>query len=235
MKCTDLEILLCDYVDGTLSSAERATVELHLGQCPACRELVELSTSAVAFMGRAAEPEPPAALVNQILFEARKTQQALPAARRASNWFARFFEPILQPKFAMGMAMTILSFSMLGRFAGIKTGEIKAADLEPARVWATLEDKAWRTWDRAQKYYESLRLVYEVRQALSDWNETEDPAPTVRPAQAGQAASPGQAGSLGQAETQRENPGASGAVPERGGATAPNSEEGKSQNGRANQ
>lgn len=39
MKCADLEALLCDYVDGTLAPAERATVELHLDACPACRAL----------------------------------------------------------------------------------------------------------------------------------------------------------------------------------------------------
>ncbi|WP_395621662.1 hypothetical protein, partial [Dokdonella sp.] len=38
----------------------------------------------------------------------------------ARNWISRLLEPVLQPKFAMGMAMTILSFSMLGRFAGIE-------------------------------------------------------------------------------------------------------------------
>lgn len=222
MKCTDLEILLCDYVDGTLSQAERATVELHLAQCAGCREVVELSTAAVSFMERASEPEPPAALVNQILFEARKTQASNPAVRRSTNWLKRLFEPILQPKFAMGMAMTILSFSMLGRFAGIKKGEIRAADLEPARIWAAIEDKAYRTWDRAQKYYESLRLVYEVRQALRDWNENEDPAPAPQPGAGQQTAPAGAAPAASPAPGSQ--PGEPNAVPP----------EGKQENGRAN-
>jgi hypothetical protein len=224
MKCADLEILLCDYVDGTLSAAERATVELHLAQCAECRELVELSTSAVSFMERASAPEPPAALVNQILFEARKQQQALPSSRRAGHWLARLLEPVLQPKFAMGMAMTILSFSMLGRFAGIKTGEIKAADLAPAKIWSTLEDKAYRTWDRAQKYYESLRLVYEVRQAISDWNENEDPAPAARPSTREGQPQENPAGPAGVGEN----------VPQTG-VSEPARSEGKNENGRANQ
>jgi hypothetical protein len=172
MKCADLEILLCDYIDATLSEAEIATVELHLRACPACQEIVADGRAAIAFMQRAADVEPPAALVNRILFEARSGHNAPVRPAGGRNWIAKLFEPLLQPKFAMGMAMTILSFSMLGRFAGIPVRDLKASDLEPARLWATLEDKAWRTWERAKKYYESLRLVYEIQQTLKDWNET---------------------------------------------------------------
>jgi hypothetical protein len=78
----------------------------------------------------------------------------------------------------MGMAMTILSFSMIGRFAGVPIRQLKPADLEPARIWATLEDKAYRTYDRAKKYYESLRVVYEIQQTMNDWSgSNEDPLP----------------------------------------------------------
>ncbi len=175
MKCVDLEALLCDYVDGTLTPAERATVELHLGQCPACRQLAADAAEAVQFIERAAVVEPPPALVNKILFDAR--QMGLAAQPRgARRGFFRFFEPLLQPRFAMGMAMTILSFSMLGRFSGIQVRQLRAADLEPAKVWATLEDKAHRAWERTQKYYESLRLVYEIQQTLNEWNQPAEEA-----------------------------------------------------------
>ncbi|MCL4793515.1 MAG: zf-HC2 domain-containing protein [Bryobacteraceae bacterium] len=175
MKCVDLEALLCDYVDGTLTPAERATVELHLGQCPACRQLAADAAEAVQFIERAAVVEPPPALVNRILFEARQ-MSASARPRGARRGFLRFFEPFLQPRFAMGMAMTILSFSMLGRFSGIQVRQLRAADLEPAKVWATLEDKAHRAWQRTKKYYESLRVVYEIQQTLNDWNQTAEEA-----------------------------------------------------------
>jgi hypothetical protein len=197
MKCADLEILLCDYIDGTLSEAEIATVELHLRGCAACREMVEDGRAAVAFMERAAEVAPPPALVNRILFEARSGHNAAVKKTAGRSWIAKLFEPVLQPKFAMGMAMTILSFSMLGRFAGIPVRELKASDLQPAKVWSALEDKAWRTWERARKYYESLRLVYEVQQTLKDWKDADEsqeaPAPAAEQSggtQDGQTESP---------------------------------------------
>jgi hypothetical protein len=176
MNCADLEILLCDYVDGTLRAEQRSAVEEHLAACRSCAELVRDAVSAVAFMERAAEPEPPAELVTRILFE-------LPAARQAehsvskSAWKrfrAKWLEPVLQPRFAMGMAMTILSFAMLGRFAGFEVRQLKPSDLDPVKVWIALEDKALRAWERGVKYYDSLRVVYEVQTRLKDWGDQAD-------------------------------------------------------------
>ncbi|MGC8759559.1 MAG: anti-sigma factor family protein [Bryobacteraceae bacterium] len=182
MRCSDLEALICDYVDGTLSAAEKATVELHLASCASCRALVADSRAALGFIERAAEVEPPPALVNHLLFEVRQGA-ARPVADR-HGWFRRFFEPVLHPRFAMGMAMTILSFAMLARFAGVPVRQLRVTDLEPARVWMALEDRAWRTWDRAKKYYESLRLVYEIQQTLKEWTgEPAAPGPAAPPKQ----------------------------------------------------
>jgi len=190
MKCTELESLLCDFVDGTLTQSERATVELHLASCPGCRLLVEDAQAAVEFMSTAAEPEPPPALVNAILHEARTGKATSRRRSGAGSWLAKLFEPILQPKFAMGMAMTILSFSMLGRLAGVEIRRLTPQDLEPARVMSTIEDKAYRTWERAKKYYESLRVVYEIQQTLNDWSESESQLPDSKDGGAAQGRKP---------------------------------------------
>jgi hypothetical protein len=72
------------------------------------------------------------------------------------------------------MAMTILSFSMVGRIAGVPQRQLTLSDLEPARVWAAFDDKVHRTWDRALKYYENLRLVYEIQGRLQQWSAQEE-------------------------------------------------------------
>ena len=41
MTCAELEILLCDYVDGTLRGAEKTALETHLAGCSACAELAK--------------------------------------------------------------------------------------------------------------------------------------------------------------------------------------------------
>ena len=189
MKCIDLETQLCDYVDGALDGEQRAAVELHLADCEFCSQLVADSRAAVAFMERVDAVEVPRALVNKILFEVRAGGLA-PVKESKRTWLSRWFEPVLQPKFAMGMAMTILSFAMLGRFAGLSIRPMKAADLEPAKIWATVEDKTWRTWERARRYYESLRLGYEIRDTLSDWNEATDGKTGNKPTAAPETTNP---------------------------------------------
>ncbi|MGO9239338.1 MAG: anti-sigma factor family protein [Bryobacteraceae bacterium] len=189
MKCSDLEALICDYIDGTVREAEKATVELHLSGCESCRQMVADGRAALAFMERAADVEVPPTLVNKILFEVRAGGLA-PVRVSKRRWLGRWLEPVLQPKFAMGMAMTILSFAMLGRMAGVPIRPLKPSDLQPAKVWATVEDRAWHSWQKARKYYESLRLVYEIRETLSDLNEAADNSRAQKP-EAGTAANPG--------------------------------------------
>src|ERR1051326_6431740 len=114
MNCADLEILICDYVDGTLAAAERAEVERHLAECPGCAELARDSAAAVTFMERAADVEAPPELITRILFDAPWSKGKSKSKVRV--WVTAILSPILQPKYAMGMAMTILSISMLAKF-----------------------------------------------------------------------------------------------------------------------
>lgn len=174
MNCADLEILLCDYLDGTLAPDRRADVERHMAGCPACAALARDVTAAVSFMERAAEVEPPPELLTRILFELPPAHHA---RARQPGGLRRFFQgrlqPILQPRFAMGFAMTILSFSLLGRFAGISPRQITMDDLRPAKIWQTVDDKVYRTWQRTVKFYENLRFVYEIQNQLHEWRQTE--------------------------------------------------------------
>jgi hypothetical protein len=172
VTCADLEILLAEYVDGTLHGDEKSAVESHLAECGDCAELARDAAGAVAFMERASMVEAPPELVTRILFEV--TNGPSRAAVKPS-WIRRIFgkwlEPILQPRFAMGMAMTVLSFAMLGRFTGINVRQLKPSDLDPVKVWIAAEDRVQRTWERTVKYYESLRLVFEIQTQLKEWTD----------------------------------------------------------------
>jgi hypothetical protein len=74
----------------------------------------------------------------------------------------------------MGMAMTVLSFTMLERCTGVKVERVQAADLNPVRVLAGMEDRAVRFKDRLLKYYENLRVVYEVEARLRDLDRQQE-------------------------------------------------------------
>jgi predicted anti-sigma-YlaC factor YlaD len=186
MTCAELEILLCDYVDGTLHGEERTALESHLAGCAACSQLAQDIAGVTAFIGRVAEPEPPAELMTRILHYAPTGRRAS-AEERASvspSWskrlFGGFVQSVLQPRYVMGMAMTILSFSMLARFAHIEPRQLRAADLDPVKVWQGIDDRSHRVWDRTMKYYDNLRLVIEVQSRIKEWTDQDPGAAGVR-------------------------------------------------------
>lgn len=169
LTCTEFEILLADAVDGTLSSADRFRFDAHFAECTECAALARDSMGAVALIGMVEVVEPPLALVNKILFEATR---GLSHVETKPSWISRWFGPVAQPRFAMGMAMTLLSVMMLGRYTGVSFRQLKPSDLNPVNAWAITESRAHRIWDRAVKSYENLRLVYDLESQLSEWNRS---------------------------------------------------------------
>jgi hypothetical protein len=186
MTCAELEILLCDYVDGTLRAEERTALEGHLSGCVACTQLAEDVTGMTAFFERVPQPEPPAELLTRILHHApigrAAAAERLPSDPRpswAKRLFGGFFQSWLQPRYVMGMAMTILSFSMLARFAHIEPRQLRPSDLDPVKVWQGIDDHSHRVYDRAMKYYDNLRLVIEIQSRLKEFTDQDAPAQRV--------------------------------------------------------
>jgi len=187
MNCADIEILLADYQDGTLAADQKSAIESHLSTCKACEELARDVASAVAFMERASEVTAPPELVTRILFEVSSGPSHVAVK---PSWMRRIFgnhvggkylEPVLQPRYAMGMAFTLLSFAMLGRFAGIEVRHLTPADLDPVKIWTATEDRVTRTWQRGVKYYQSLRLVYEIESRVKEWRDDGSDAANNKP------------------------------------------------------
>jgi hypothetical protein len=174
MTCAEFEILLCDYMDGALDAERRLELEHHRDTCAVCAELAKDVTGALTFIERAEEVAVPPELLTRIAFEipTGKQKQVKPDGLLRS--MAKFFQPVLQPRFAMGMAMTILSFSLLGRFAGIEVRQLKPSDLAPSAVYASVEDRFSNTWQKIVKYYQGLKVVYDVQTRLREFTDQED-------------------------------------------------------------
>jgi hypothetical protein len=175
MTCSELDILLCDYLDGTLSPGDARSVETHLESCSACAELARDARLAMAFMERAAEAEPPPQLMTRILHETasgRHGRLGRPSGIR--SWFDRALGWVLQPRLVMGMALTIFSFSMMARCTGISPRQLRPGDMDPKKIWAALDDQAHRGWERSLKFYENIKVVYEIQSRLKDWTDQQD-------------------------------------------------------------
>jgi anti-sigma factor RsiW len=166
MHCSDIEILLAEYVDGTLQAGTKSAVENHLANCKGCRELAEDAAGAVAFMARTASVDAPPQLLTQILFHAPAMKPTL-ARRLFGRVLGGWIEPVLQPRMAMGMGVAALSFFMLR--PGVR--QLTPSDLNPVKVWTAAENRANRIWERGVKSYENLRMVYEIETRLNQWRE----------------------------------------------------------------
>ena len=178
MNCADVEILLADFVDGTLRGDAASALEAHLAGCAACNQLARDSAEAVAFMERAAVVEAPPELVTRILFEVTAgPSRAVIKPSLVRRLFGKWLEPVLQPRVAMSMALTVLSIAMIGRFTHVR--QLTPSDLDPVKVFAAAEDRVIRWYNRGVKYYESMRVVYEIQSRLKEWAEEQpaQPAP----------------------------------------------------------
>ena len=170
MNCTQFEAVLADYLDGALAETERFAIEEHVAGCAGCREFLEDATAGARLLKSAPEIGAPPELVTRIAYQAPNGRLRHPLdqpgflSRMATKWL----QPLLQPKLAMGMAMTVLSFAMLQRCTGVQVQRIQVADLNPVRIWGGVEDRVIRAKDRAVKYYENIRLVYEIESRLRD-------------------------------------------------------------------
>lgn len=171
-NCAEFEILLCDAVDERLRGDAKAMFDAHRASCPACNEMAADVLGVTAFMERAAEVEPPKELLTRILFETSGSEAK--QTKSGKNWLRSLFGPILQPRLAMGMAMTVLSISMLAQVFGIEVRQLKAQDLQPSRIVANVEDGAYRSWSRIVKYYENIKVVYEIQSRLKEWADQEE-------------------------------------------------------------
>ncbi len=178
MKCIDVESLLADYLDGVLPHAERAQLEVHLATCAGCAQFLAEVSAGFELTKRADEIQPPADLITRIAYQAPIGRSRRPSERQ--GWInrlrSRWLQPMLQPRLAMGMAMTILSFAMMERCTGVRVQRIEAADLNPIRIIGSLEDRAVRTKDRAVKYYENIRFVYDIEVRLREMEEQQTQA-----------------------------------------------------------
>ena len=177
MNCAQFESVLADYLDGTLPTGQQNAFEEHLSTCSACRELAADAGGGLSFLRRVTdEVEPPPELITRIAYQAPLGRKKEPFERQTllGRLSSKWLLPVLRPRLAMGMAMTILSFAMLERCTGVHTQNIQAADMNPVRVWNGVEDKGLRLKDRVLKYYDNLRIVYEIETRLKDLQESQD-------------------------------------------------------------
>jgi hypothetical protein len=173
MQCAEFDVLLTEALDGALKGERRERFEAHRAECGACNTLFAEASSGLAWLEEMEEVAPPRNLVQNILAATSEAaQQAAQAEPKHSVWERTrrqvrvLFAPVMTPRFGMSMGMAFFSITLV-----LNMAQIRIKDLTPHNLSHTF----YTSQNKVMKYYENMRLVYEIESRVRDLrNATEE-------------------------------------------------------------
>ena len=185
MQCIEFEALLADALDGTLDSQRMSQFQGHAAGCPDCGPLLAESRAGLQWMKSLQEIEPPRHLVHNILAATTGAERRTADAAAPAGWWQRLrdqLHPVMvpawaairQPRFAMSFGMAFFSLSLVLNLSGVKLRDLGHADLRPSAI----RSGYYETQAKVVRYYENMRLVYELQSRMRDLRNatrTEEP------------------------------------------------------------
>jgi len=167
MPCSEFDALLMEAVEGKLTGEQSERFRLHAGSCGVCGPLFADAKSGFTWLQSLEEVEPPANLLHNILAATSEVDAAprraakaeMTLAQRVRAAAASIFTPLLQPRLAGTFAMAFFSLTLLMNVAGIRLSDVRKLDLRPSAI----QKSYYSASSRAVKYYENLRIVYELQ------------------------------------------------------------------------
>jgi hypothetical protein len=183
--CGQWETLLADALDGLLKPADEATFTSHMAVCPACTALFEEARRGREWLEfLAAEPEVPAGLLDKILAQTGPGQVAgyglvtgggkvvpmIPAWQRPG--FVGSVRRFAEPRLLMTAAMAFFSIAMTLNLTGVRVFDLRLSDLKPSTIRSFMERRLTAASTPIIRYYDHLRLVYEVQTRMRELRQT---------------------------------------------------------------
>lgn len=159
--CQQFEEHLTDYLDDTLSVADRNLFSAHLEQCERCKPLAERVNAMLVAIHQVEPIEPPPGLVHRIL------DQTSPKQER--SWFGLAW---LNSRFAMGGLTLALLLLIVWPVAGIDVSKLEWSDLKPTNLYHSADRRATLLYARGVKFVNGLRVLHEIQSRLQP-TETE--------------------------------------------------------------
>jgi hypothetical protein len=186
VQCVEFEALLAEALDATLHGATLAAFEAHQKSCPACAAMYQEAAAGMHWLKGLEDIEPPQHLVHNILAQTIGTvaDTSTKAAPVGENWLDRLkakispvFAPVVTPRFAMSFGMAFFSITMLANVAGFHVSDLKHVDMSAKGLQKTY----YSTEARVVRYYENIRLVYEIESRVRDLRRSATPEKQEEP------------------------------------------------------
>ena len=192
MQCHEFDGLLSDAIDGVLTGGQLEAFHAHAGGCSVCGPLLAEVQAGRNWLKDLTEVEPPVSLVMNILASTTgvdtqrlrvnlSVQPRVTWLERAQAWASEAVQPlwatVRQPRFAMSFGMAFFSLSVALSVLGVKPADLRSISLRPAAIRHTY----YNTQARVVRYYDNIKLVYEVQAAVRGIKRNlapAEPAPT---------------------------------------------------------
>jgi hypothetical protein len=193
-ECGEWETLLADALDGLLSPTDEAKFAAHKIVCPACSALYDEARKGREWLEfLSPEPEVPAGLLEKILSKTGPGHEAengwaghampvaagagtvpafMPPVWQQPGFFARM-RHAMQPRLLMTAAMAFFSIALTLNITGFSLANVhvtplRLADLRPKALRAYMERQLTMASVPIVRYYDHLRLVYEVESRVRE-------------------------------------------------------------------
>jgi hypothetical protein len=182
LRCEEWEALLTEALDGLLKADERATFDAHGAECAVCAQLLKHAKQGqewLQYLG--AEPEVPSDLVERIVGKTSGSVVGGPLALAGAASVAAPAHLLGLPvrrvmwdtRMLMTAAMAFFSIALTLNLAGVRLTNLKLSDLTPASLEVNLTRQFYGAKGSLVRYYDNLRLVYEVESKMRDLRRSE--------------------------------------------------------------
>ncbi|MFP5236732.1 MAG: anti-sigma factor family protein [Acidobacteriota bacterium] len=193
--CGHWETLLADALDGLLRAEDEATFTSHKAECAACAALFEEARRGREWLDfLSAEPEIPAGLLDKILAQTGPGQAAgfgilspvasapggiplhsaqpapIPAWQKPG--FMGYIRRFAEPRLMMTAAMAFFSIALTLNLTGVRLNQLRWSSLRPTAVRAFMQRQITVASTPIVRYYDHLRLVYEVQSRVRELRRT---------------------------------------------------------------
>ena len=182
--CGLWETLLADALDGLLRPEDEATFTSHMAVCPACTALFEEAQRGREWLGfLTTEPEVPEGLLDKILAQTGPGQVEgfglvagsnvlpMPPAWQRPGLMGRI-RRFAEPRLLMTAAMAFFSIALTLNMTGVKLTDLRISNLRPSAVRSFMERRLTMASTPIIRYYDHLRLVYEVESRMRELRGT---------------------------------------------------------------
>lgn len=179
LRCEEWEVLLTEALDGLLPAGERVAFDTHSAECAVCAQLLKQAKQGQEWLEFLdTEPEVPTDLVERIVGKTSGSVAGGPLAVAGVGAIPVQVLPVRHVmwdnRMMMTVAMAFFSIALTLNLAGVRLTHLKLSDLTPASMEMNLTRQFYGAKSSLVRYYDNLRLVYEVESKMRDLRRAEE-------------------------------------------------------------